>query len=105
VADDAVSVDCIATQDLHHTLCLLCTPMYTFYYNAYVSPFTLRYLISASLQDVTYIVVHVCMHAPEGNIKRLTACTGTDSLSYVFGVTVVWACELYAFWNFNSLIF
>ena len=46
---------------------LVYTPMYTFCYNTYIRPYTLSYLISTSLQDVTDIMADVCMHAPEIN--------------------------------------
>lgn len=56
--------------DLPHTLSLVCTPMYTFCYNTYICPYTLSYLISASLQNVTGIVADVCVHAPDINTNR-----------------------------------
>lgn len=67
VAGHVVSVHYMARHDLPHTLSLVCTPMYTFCYNTYIRLYTLSYLISASLQDVTDIVADVCMHAAESN--------------------------------------
>jgi hypothetical protein len=46
---------------------LVCTPMYTFCYNTYIRPYTISYLISASLQDGADIMADVCVHAPEKN--------------------------------------
>ena len=99
-----VSVHHVDQYDLPNTLCLVCTPMDTFCYNTYICLYTLCYLISATLQDVTVIVADVCMHAAD---KRPPASNGRDSLSYIFGVTAVWACtcRLYAFWNFNGIVF
>ena len=39
--------------------------MYTFCYNTYIRPYTLSYIISAILQNVTDIVADVCMRAAE----------------------------------------
>ena len=41
--------------------------MYTFCYNTYIRPYTLSYIISASLQNVSDIVADVCVRAAESN--------------------------------------